>query len=144
MGGAVVDMEIGLHLVARHYYYPGWHEPGAAPTLGIGMRLWESLSLGEQHLIETAAAAEFGRSLAEFNANNANALQRLHSESTVNLARFDEELLDAFKLMSDEVVAEIGLADKLSSRILNSYFAFRDVVRKWTNISEGAYIGISR
>jgi TRAP-type mannitol/chloroaromatic compound transport system substrate-binding protein len=28
------DMKLGLHKTARHYYYPGWHEPGT--TLGFG------------------------------------------------------------------------------------------------------------
>lgn len=141
--GPWLDMEIGLHRVARHYYYPGWHEPGAALTLGIGLRVWQSLSRGEQHLIETAAAAEFGRSLAEFSANNTFALQRMRSEGAVNLAHFDQELLDEFRVMSREVVAEIGSADDLSAEILDSHLAFQKIAREWTVVSEGAYVGIA-
>jgi len=141
--GPWLDMEIGLHRVAGHYYYPGWHEPGAALTLGIRMKVWESLAPGEQYMIETAAAAEFGHSLAEFNANNARALQRLRSEGAVDLTSFDDELLDAFKAMSRDVVAEIGSANRLSTRISESHSAFRDVVRRWTEVSESAYVGIS-
>ena len=81
-------------------------------------------------------------SLAEFGANNASALQRMRSEGSVNFARFGDGLLDTFKTISREVVAEIGSADPLSSRILASHTAFRETVRKWTEVSEGAYIAI--
>lgn len=141
--GPWLDMEIGLHQVASHYYYPGWHEPGAALTLGIGQHVWESLPTSEQRLIENAAAAEFGRSLAEFSANNARALQRLRHEGRVTLRRFDKSLLTAFAEISGEVVAEIGSQDGLAARIRESHFAFRDDIRQWTEVSEGAYLGVS-
>jgi TRAP-type mannitol/chloroaromatic compound transport system substrate-binding protein len=32
------DMALGLHKAASHYYYPGFHEPGTAHTLGINRR----------------------------------------------------------------------------------------------------------
>jgi TRAP-type mannitol/chloroaromatic compound transport system substrate-binding protein len=65
------DMALGLHQAARYYYYPGFHEPGTAHTLGINRRVWESFDVGDQRLIESNALAEYGHTLAEFNANNA-------------------------------------------------------------------------
>lgn len=141
--GPWLDMEIGLHRVASHYYYPGWHEPGAALTLGIGLHVWESLSPSDRSLIESAAAAEFGRSLAEFSANNAQALQRLRREGGVTLRRFDETLLKTFAEISEDVVGEIDSRDGLASRIRESHLAFRDSIRNWTEVSEGAYLGVS-
>jgi TRAP-type mannitol/chloroaromatic compound transport system substrate-binding protein len=141
--GPWLDMEIGLHEVASYYYYPGWHEPGAALTLGIRTQAWESLSPGDQRLIETASAAEFGLSLAEFNTNNASALQRIRNKGAVTLAKFDDGLLKAFADISKEVIVEIGSGDDLSSRIFDSHLAFRDAVRKWTEVSDVAYLGVS-
>ncbi len=40
--GPWLDMAIGLHKAASYYYYPGFHEPGTAQTLGINKRVWES------------------------------------------------------------------------------------------------------
>ena len=69
--GPWLDMAIGLHKAASFYYYPGFHEPGTAQTLGINKRVWESFDAGDRRLIEAVAAGEYAHSLAEFNANNA-------------------------------------------------------------------------
>ena len=68
-------MAIGLHKVAKYYYYPGFHEPGAALSLAVNKKLWDGLGSTEKNIIEAAAAAENARSLAEFTANNATLLK---------------------------------------------------------------------
>jgi TRAP-type mannitol/chloroaromatic compound transport system substrate-binding protein len=72
--GPWLDVAAGLEKVADYYYYPGFHEPGTSATLGINKKIWDGLTIGERELIETAAAAEFTRSLAQFNAENIKAL----------------------------------------------------------------------
>lgn len=136
--GPWLDMEIGLHEAASHYYHPGWHEPGAALTLGIRSEVWESLSPADRSLFETACAAEFALSLAEFSRNNAVALKRMHDQGVVTIARFSDELLEAFAKIATEVVAEIGSHDDLSKRIFESQQGFQQVAREWTRISDGA------
>src|SRR2546423_3145277 len=64
--GPWVDMALGLHKAAKYYYYPGFHEPGAALSLAINKKLWDSLGRTECSIIEAAAAAENNCSLAEF------------------------------------------------------------------------------
>jgi len=36
--GPYDDMKLGLHQTARHYYYPGWHEPGTVQESRITTR----------------------------------------------------------------------------------------------------------
>ena len=50
--GPWVDMAIGLHKAAKYYYYPGFHEPGAAISLAVNKKLWDSLDSTEQSIIE--------------------------------------------------------------------------------------------
>ena len=50
--GPWLDMAIGLHKAAGYYYYPGFHEPGTAQTLGINKRVWESFDASDRRLIE--------------------------------------------------------------------------------------------
>lgn len=138
--GPWLDTEMGLHEVAGYYYYPGWHEPGAALTLGIARRVWESLDEADRRLIEAAAAAEFSRSLAEFGLNNARALARLRAAGSVRVERFGQDLLARFAAHSHEVVGELIAADSLSERISESYFAFRDLARDWHGVAEGAFL----
>lgn len=138
--GPWLDTAMGLHQAASYYYYPGWHEPGTALTLGINRRVWESFDKGDQRLIEAAAASEYAVSLAEFNTNNALALRKLREESTIEIRKFDDATLKTFAEISKDVVAKAGSGDDLSRRIYQSYLEFRTLVWDWSDVTEGAYL----
>ena len=140
--GPWMDMAMGLHQAASYYYYPGWQEPGTAIALGINKQVWESFDAGDQRLIETAAAGEYAISLAEFNTNNALARRRLRAEDTVKIRKFDDAMLRAFAEISKDVITELGSGDDLSRKIHRSYLEFRTLIREWSDIAEGAYLGI--
>jgi TRAP-type mannitol/chloroaromatic compound transport system substrate-binding protein len=140
--GPWLDMAMGLHEVAGYYYYPGWHEPGGALTLGINKGVWNSLEESDRQLIEVAAAGEYAISLAEFNANNALALAKLRAGGNVKFRKFDDALLRTFAVLSKEVIAEAGTRDESTAKIYRSYMGFRDLVRDWSAIADGAYFDI--
>lgn len=138
--GPWLDMAIGLHKVARYYYYPGFHEPSTGITLGINKRLWESFEASDRQVIEDATAAEYARSLAEFNANNALSLRRLRDEGTVKIMKFDDAVLKELYHISKEVVAQAGTGDDLSKKIYASYQQFLPSIIDWSDIAEGAVL----
>ena len=134
------DLELGLYKAAKFYYYPGFHEPGTGDAVGINKGLWDGLSTEEQRVIETAAAAEYSHSIAEFNANNRVALKTLINEHGVKLQKFDDSILRTLRKLSDDVVAEIGGSDPLTQRVYDSFSKFRKSIMTWTDISERAYL----
>jgi TRAP-type mannitol/chloroaromatic compound transport system substrate-binding protein len=138
--GPWLDMAMGLHSAAGYYYYPAWHEPGTAQTLGINTRVWESFDAGDRRLIETCAAAEYVASLAEFNTNNALSLRKLRDEGRVKILKFDGSLLKAFREISTDVIAQAGSGDDLSRKIYASYQQFRALIMDWSDISERPYL----
>jgi TRAP-type mannitol/chloroaromatic compound transport system substrate-binding protein len=138
--GPWLDMAIGLHEAAGYYYYPGFHEPGTAQTLGINKRVWESLDASDRRLIEAATAAEYAVSLAEFNTNNAASLRKLRADGRVKIVKFDDTALKAFHEISKDVVAQAGSGDDISRRIYASYQQFRASIMDWSDISERAYL----
>jgi TRAP-type mannitol/chloroaromatic compound transport system substrate-binding protein len=138
--GPWLDTAMGLHNAAGYYYYPAWHEPGVAQTLGINMRVWESLPANDQRLIEACAAGEYAHSLAEFNTNNALSLRRLRDEGKVKILKFDDSILKAFHEISKDIVAQAGSGDELSRKIYVSYHQFRSLITDWGDISERAYM----
>src|SRR3954468_13719935 len=123
--GPWLDMALDLHKAAGYYYYPGFHEPGTGFTLGINTGVWESFDASDRELINAVAAAEYARSLAEFNANNALSLRKLRDEGRVKILKFDDALLRHFLELSSGVVAEAGAVDDLSRKIYASYQQFR-------------------
>ena len=102
--------------------------------------MWESFSESERRVIEAMAAAEYARSLAEFNANNALSLRKLRGEGTVKILKFDDSLLKALLKLSADVVAEIGSGDALSKKIYASYQQFRASIMDWSDIAERAFL----
>jgi TRAP-type mannitol/chloroaromatic compound transport system substrate-binding protein len=142
--GPWLDMALGLHKAAGYYYYPGFHEPGAALAVGINKGVWESFDVSDRRVIEAVAAGEYARSLAEFNANNALSLRKLRDEGTVKILKFDDSLLKAFLTISKDVVAEIGSGDDLSKKIYASYEQFRTSIMDWSDIAERAFLNSRR
>lgn len=138
--GPWMDMDLGLHRVASHYYYPGFHEPGTGLTVGFNRGVWERIAPSDRRLIEDAAAAEYARGVAEFSANNAWCLRKLRNEGKVTIARFDEATIKAFLTNSRDVVAQAGAGDDLSRKIYASYQDFRKAIMDWSDIAERAYL----
>jgi TRAP-type mannitol/chloroaromatic compound transport system substrate-binding protein len=137
-------MILGLHTAVDYYYYPGFHEPGAAQMLGVNRRVWDGLSTSDRQLIETACAAEYSWSMAEFNAKNAIGLRKLRDEGKVKIQSFGEPLLRAFHEVSREVVADAGAADEITRRIYSSHQRFRESIMDWSDVAERAFMNARR
>jgi TRAP-type mannitol/chloroaromatic compound transport system substrate-binding protein len=142
--GPWLDVALGLNKVARYYYYPGFHEPGTGITLGINKRLWESFDASDRRVIEDATAAEYARSLAEFNVNNALWLHKLRDEGAVKILKLPDSVLKELYRASADVVAEAGSSDDLSRKIYASYQAFLPLIIDWSDIAEGSLLNSRR
>jgi TRAP-type mannitol/chloroaromatic compound transport system substrate-binding protein len=134
------DMALGLHKAAKYYYYPGFHEPGAALSLVVNKKVWDSLSPTDRSVIETAAVAENNLSLAEFTANNAAALEVLAKDPAIQIRKLDDSILQALGKISAEVLADASRKDDLTRRVHDSFTKFRAAVIRWGEISERSYL----
>ncbi len=134
------DFALGLHTAAKYYYYPGIHEPGSLQTVAINKKLWDSLISEERKLIETTLAAGPIYGLVRSHVQRMKILPILLKEHGVELRKFDDEILRTFGKVSGEVVAEVGASDPLTKRVYDSYMKFRTASRRWTDISQRAYL----
>lgn len=142
--GPWADMAVGLHKAVGYYYYPGFHEFSAGLMIGINKSVWESFSASDRELVESTAAGEYARSLAEFNTNNALSLRKLREEGDVKILKFDDSLLRAFLAVSKDVVAEAGAGDDLSRKIYASHQQFRATIMDWSDVAERAALNARR
>nr|WP_262695515.1 TRAP transporter substrate-binding protein [Kordiimonas aquimaris] len=134
------DLAFGFYSIVKNYYYPGIHEPGTAIALGMNLDLWNDFNEHERTIIETASAAENDIMLAEFNSNNARALDTLINEHDVILRRFSDEILIELGRISAEVVAETADHDDLTRRIYDSYIKARIEGIRWGALAEQGYM----
>ena len=136
--GPYNDTAFGLHQAATYYYHPGWQEPSGSIECFVSGAAHDSLSTELKQIFEIACMAENDYLLAEFNTRNHTSLNTLVEEHGVQLRRFPDDVLDALRGYSAEVVEELAASDPMSGRVYASYRAFADEVSAWLRISEGS------
>jgi len=134
------DYAFGFYREAPYYYGPGFHEPGAALSLGVNLDVWNSLSTTDQAIFIAAGRSANDLSVGEYTHENAKALITLKEKHNIEPRVFSKEIWDKIGTLSEEAVAEIGTSDKQTQAIYESYLKARNSYRTWTEISDGAYI----
>ena len=137
--GPYNDLALGLHEVARYYYYPGWHEPGSMLEFIINKDAFEALPADLQAIVTYAARAANQDMLDEFTARNNAALQDLVNNHGVQLRRMPDDVLLALYQGSEKALEQL-VADPMAKKVYESYKRFYDGVREYHHISEQAYI----
>ena len=140
--GPYHDQRLGLYRAAKHYYYPGWHEPGTVLELTINQRAWESLPADLQAIISNAAQAENLRMLSEMEQKNMSALDELRKREGIEIHRFPNEVLSRLKTLTNETLIEEAERDPKFKRVYDAYQNFRRKNDAWSAISENAYLAI--
>ena len=138
--GPYNDLTFGLHKVAKYYYYPGWHEPGAALEFVVNKEAWQSLPADLQAIVTYATRAINQDMLDEYTARNNSALKELQTKHGVQLRKLPDDVLAALRTASDDVLAEIIAEDPMAKKVYESFKAYKENVVPYTEISEGAYL----
>ena len=142
--GPYHDLRLGLYRAAKHYYYPGWHEPGPTLELTVNKAAWDSLPKHLQAIIENAAAASNLWMLSEFEAKNLEALQTLKNKYKVQVNAFPDDVIASLKKLTQETLDEEAAKDATFKKIYQAYRQFSTNNAGWSEISEAAYAKISR
>lgn len=138
--GPYNDLALGLHEVAKYYYYPGWHEPGSMLELIVNKQSFEALPADLQAIVTYASKAANQDMLDEFTARNNAALRQLIDEHDVQLRRLPDDVLQQLWRGSEIVMQQLVARDPMAARVYASYKDFYDGVRAYHHISEQAYI----
>ncbi len=128
------DLAFGIHKAARYYYWPGWHEPGGNIEVMFNQKALQQLPDDLREIVLAAVEASGLEVLADFTANNHRALQTLKQEG-VELRRFPAAVLDEFRRLTAEVVAELVASDPLAAKIHASQQEFMQRAEPWQRIS---------
>lgn len=138
--GPYNDLAFGFYKVVKNYYYPGFHEPGTALSLGVNRELYESMSATDQAALQGSAVAENNIGLAEFNANNSQALNTLVSKHGVNVRELPDEVFVQAGKAAKDVLADTANADASTRKVYDSYTAFRQIALEWSKLSDQSYM----
>ncbi|NBW39876.1 TRAP transporter substrate-binding protein [bacterium] len=123
--GPYHDYTIGLHKAAKYYYGPGWQEQGPLLELMINKKAWESLPKPFQNAIRVAANDTTLWMLNEFNAKNAEYLQKIRMSSKLEILRLPDSILTLLKQLSSEIMQEVAARDPMAEKVRSSLLAFQ-------------------
>jgi TRAP-type mannitol/chloroaromatic compound transport system substrate-binding protein len=132
------DERLGLQEVCKFYYPAGFHEPGAALTVGTNLERFSALSPSHQKAIEIACAEAHQHNYALFTANNGPALQRLLSAG-VSSNVFPDDVWDAFGTGAKEVLGGYR-GDPIYDKVYDSAMASLRETTGWLSLADTPYV----
>ena len=83
----VMDLTLGFHQVAKHYYFPGWHQQATVNELIISKKKWAEFSDAQKAIIETACDALMLQQFAEGEAGQGKALNEIKAKGVDDIAQ---------------------------------------------------------
>jgi TRAP-type mannitol/chloroaromatic compound transport system substrate-binding protein len=132
------DERLGLQEVCKFYYPAGFHEPGAALSVGTNLERFSALSPSHQKAIEIACAEAHQHNYALFTANNGPALQRLLSAG-VSSNVFPDDVWDAFGTGAKEVLGGYR-GDPIYDKVYDSAMASLRETTGWLSLADTPYV----
>jgi TRAP-type mannitol/chloroaromatic compound transport system substrate-binding protein len=136
--GPYDDEKLGFHRVAKHYYYPGWWEPGPTLSFLVSKTAWDALPTDYQAAFRAAAEVAAATMQRRYDAENPKALERLVAYG-VELLPFSDEILRASRDASQSLLDDEAAKDCRYRRILEHWRAFRTRSFRWFGTNELAY-----
>jgi TRAP-type mannitol/chloroaromatic compound transport system substrate-binding protein len=128
-----VDLNLGFYQVAKHYYFPGWHQQSTFFELMINMDKWKQLSELQKVQIETVCGDNIRHGIAEGEALQIEALETLKEKGVV-IHKWSPEILATLKEAWMEVVEEESAKDEDFKRAWKSLDTFRKRYETWKSL----------
>ena len=128
-----VDQKLGFNKIAKHYYFPGWHQQSTFFELMINLEIWNALSIQQQAQINTTCGDNMRFSIAEGEALQAEAINSLKETGTI-FHQWPDHMLDAFEAAWLEVAIEEANKDPDFDRAWTSLVKFRKSYKTWKEL----------
>jgi TRAP-type mannitol/chloroaromatic compound transport system substrate-binding protein len=126
----VMDLTLGFHQVAKHYYFPGWHQMSTFTHLMIAKQKWAELSDTHKEIIKAACEDTMLHMYVEGESVQAKALKEIQSKG-VTLHYWPNDILDAYRKAWGEVIDEQKAKSPEFAKAWASLAAFREDYKVW-------------
>jgi TRAP-type mannitol/chloroaromatic compound transport system substrate-binding protein len=124
------DESVGFYQVAKHYYFPGWHQPASFNGVFFNLDVWNSLSSRHQRIIEVACGDSVRDGLAMGDASQPAALDRMRQKG-VQIHYWPPEIIAAYRSAWDEVARDEMAENPNFKRVYENLQAFRNQFSIW-------------
>ena len=129
-----VDQSLGFYKVAKHYYFPGWHQPASIGELIVNQESWESMAPDQRQYVENACMANMTWSLSRGVATQGEAIAFFEANG-VTIHQWSPELLARFREVAAEVMIEASASDPAFKEAWDSLQAYRAQNAQWRDMA---------
>jgi TRAP-type mannitol/chloroaromatic compound transport system substrate-binding protein len=137
--GPYHDSLMGFDKIAKYYYFPGWQEPGSVLELIVNKNAYNQLPDDLKNIIETAAYKLNIMMLSSFEAKNTEYYLKMKQEGKVQFRQFSDDILEALRKYTQEVINEITSSNQMAEKVYDSYSNFKKNIYEWDSIAERNY-----
>ena len=128
-----MDVKMGFHNVAKHYYFPGWHQQSSLQEVIVNKKGYEALPEEFRHMLEVACDANAAWSFGLAESRQFAALQEIKAKG-VTVHTWPPEFIKALEAKWREVIAEESGKDPVFKKVYESYSAFRQNYAVWRDV----------
>lgn len=125
-----MDLDLGFYQVAKHYYFPGWHQQATIGELLVNRSRWVSLSDRHKAILDMACGDSLNWSFVRSEGLQFKAMLTLKKKG-VKFHRWPADVLAQLNSKWQEVVDEESAKDPLFKRVYESYSTFREQYTVW-------------
>ena len=119
----LVDRLMGFEKVAKHYYFPGWHQPSGIIEFYVNRGVWDGWTEGQRVAVDMACKDASMHAVSFAAAKQQEVLDEFRGAG-VEVERFPDSVLEALRSATEEVLDEEAAKDELFAKALDSYRAF--------------------
>jgi TRAP-type mannitol/chloroaromatic compound transport system substrate-binding protein len=133
--GPYDDEKLGFFKVAKHYYYPGWWEPGPVIHFFVNKAEWAKLPKEYQEAFQAAAYEANVTMMAEYDHKNPPALSRL-LQNGVKLQSYSNEIMEAAYKAAQQLYSDESAKNPAFKKIYTEFDKYRKTQNAWFSIAE--------
>src|SRR5210317_1785827 len=138
--GPSLDLNMGFQKIAP-YYYTGWHEPATELQFMVNQAKFDTLPKHLQEILTIAMQyAAYDMYARSYNDSAVNWAKIQAEYPDIKIRTFPPEVIAAMKAENQKLLEETAANDPAFKEILDSQNAYMKMARKWTEISDYAYL----
>ena len=128
-----MDESYGFYQVAKHYYFPGWHQQSTFNDLLISLDKWNELNDWQKAVVEEACDANILNQFAMGESLQGPVLTELRAKG-VQIHMWSPEILQAMHDAWTEVVAEESSKSEMFAKMWDSLSKYRTDYKNWKQV----------
>ena len=138
--GPSLDLNMGFQKIAP-YYYTGWHEPATELQFMVNQKKFDALPKHLQAIVTAAMKLSAYNMYANSYHSSAVNWASIEKEyPNVKIRTFSPKIIAAMKKENDALLAAMSAKNATFKEILTSQQEYMKKARKWTVISDYAYL----